>query len=144
MKLTEMECPNCGAPLIYDKKTGMAVCEYCDTKVTIDAGFKSASAEEAGYNFEKGRQRAQQESAQDARRGGEARRGYYNASASKGNYSSYEQPKRRRTWLWVLGWIFFFPAPLTVLIYNRVQNPVLKWALIIFIWSGVIGGCSGA
>ena len=30
-----------------------------------------------------------------------------------------EPVKKRRTWLWVLGWIFIFPVPLTIIMVNR-------------------------
>ena len=33
------------------------------------------------------------------------------------------QPKKRKTWLWVLGWIFALPVPLTILL---LRNKKLK------------------
>ena len=38
------------------------------------------------------------------------------------NAASSEVPQKRKTWLWVLGWIFFFPAPVMVLIWRKKNN----------------------
>lgn len=43
--------------------------------------------------------------------------------------------KKRRTWLWVLGWIFIFPVPLTVLmVRNQKLGKVEKIAIITAAW----------
>ena len=44
-------------------------------------------------------------------------------------------PKKRKTWLWILGWLFIFPLPLT-LILLRKQNmkPAIKYAIIAVAW----------
>ena len=46
-----------------------------------------------------------------------------------------EPPKKRRTWLWVLGWIFCFPIPLTILMMrNKTMNPKAKYGIIAAGW----------
>lgn len=35
--------------------------------------------------------------------------------------------KKRRTWLWVLGWIFCYPIPLTVLIFRGLRYLYRKY-----------------
>ena len=43
--------------------------------------------------------------------------------------------KKRKTWLWVLGWIFIFPIPLTIiLVRNSRLRKKTKVILIIVIW----------
>lgn len=42
--------------------------------------------------------------------------------------------KTRRTWLWVLGWIFIFPLPLTLLLWKRPMNKYAKWGIIAAAW----------
>lgn len=45
------------------------------------------------------------------------------------------QPKKRKTWLWVLGWICVFPVPLTILMFrNKSMKPVLKYGIIAAGW----------
>lgn len=46
-----------------------------------------------------------------------------------------EPPKKKRTWLWVLGWIFCFPIPLTILMLrNKTMNPKVKYGIIAAGW----------
>lgn len=128
MKLINMTCPYCGSTLKIDPTNRSASCEYCGAKLLIDDEVKHVqydSAEEAGYKFEKGRQRAQAEA--------EA------ARTLNRNPKQYQQtpkpPKKRRTWLWILGWIFIFPVPLTILMLRKKDmNPILRGVIIAAGW----------
>ena len=42
--------------------------------------------------------------------------------------------KKRKTWLWVLGWIFIFPVPLMRIIKRKRIKPALRVLIIIFSW----------
>ena len=43
--------------------------------------------------------------------------------------------KPRKTWAWVLGWIFIFPLPLTLILVKRKDlKPPLRWGLIAAGW----------
>ncbi|MBQ7654643.1 MAG: hypothetical protein IJS17_06180 [Clostridia bacterium] len=55
-------------------------------------------------------------------------------------YQNDYYPKKRRTWLWVLGWIFIFPVPLTILLTRRENNlnNAAKVAIIIVAWLAYI------
>lgn len=46
-----------------------------------------------------------------------------------------EQKKKA---MWILGWIFFFPAPLSVLIWKLNYNKTIKIILLILVWSSII------
>lgn len=49
---------------------------------------------------------------------------------------SQQQPKKKRTWLWVLGWIFIFPVPLTILmVRNQKLSKIAKTAIIAVGWA---------
>lgn len=50
--------------------------------------------------------------------------------------SQYQQPlKKRRTWLWVLGWICIFPVPLTILLLRKQDmKPAVKYGIIAIVW----------
>ena len=51
------------------------------------------------------------------------------------NNITIQTVRPRRTWLWVLGWIFIFPVPLTVLIVKSEKlNKWLKIAIIAVVW----------
>ena len=58
------------------------------------------------------------------------------SAATAPDYNSVQnvQPKRK-TWLWVLGWIFIFPLPLTlILLKKQNMNKGLKYGIIIAAW----------
>lgn len=43
--------------------------------------------------------------------------------------------KKRKTWLWVLGWLFIFPVPLTILMVNNQKlNKGVKIGIIAISW----------
>ena len=96
MRIVDMTCPRCGAALKVNIERGFCYCEYCGAKLLIDdegVHVQYDNAEQAGYEFDKGRQRAQEE---------------YNASLQQEPQVVYqEQPKKRNTVLWVLGWLVY-------------------------------------
>ncbi len=64
MKLIDLECPGCGASLHVESGQKNITCSHCGKTVMIDDEVHHVqydNAEEAGYKFEKGRQRAQEE-----------------------------------------------------------------------------------
>ena len=124
MKIVNMVCPNCGASIQVDADKKNLTCNYCGNNLYLDDEVQHVqydNAEETGYQFEKGRQRAQAESQQ------------FNAQQQ---YKGYVQQKpKRKTWLWVLGWIFIFPVPLTILLLRKKDmNPILKYGVIAVAW----------
>ena len=121
MKLIDTTCPKCGANLHIDADRQSAFCEYCGAQILIDDEVQHLqidNAENAGYAFEKGRQRAWQE-VQTAR--------VYPATPSP-------RKKKKIVW-WVLGWMFIFPIPLTIIIArNKKLKTVIKIGIIIAAW----------
>ena len=64
MKTVSIKCPNCGAGHTVTANAKMVHCEYCNQDFMIDDEVKRiylVNAEQAGYEFEKGRRRAIQE-----------------------------------------------------------------------------------
>lgn len=119
MKLVETTCPNCGAALRVNMDRGYCFCEYCGTQLILDDEAQHIhldNAEQAGYEFERGRQRAQAE---------------YQTQTPYQPYQEVVQPKRRNTFLWVLGWIFIFPLPLTLIMSKNKTMPL--WVRILII-----------
>ena len=135
MKLTTMDCPRCGAPIQIPNHAKSVVCEYCNSTIAVesDSGQVDLSnAEEAGYNFEKGRQRAQAEQQPIVQQ------------------VQYEyvpvQKKKRHTFWWVMGWIFIFPIPATILIVrSKKMHWIVKALLILLVWGLYLAiGMSGS
>lgn len=138
MKIVSMVCPNCGASLQVDADQKNLTCSYCGNGLYVDDEVKHVqydNAEETGYQFEKGRQRAQAEATR--------------VQQQTFNMNFGKPPKKRKTWLWVLGWIFIFPVPLTILMLRnqKLSNPVkigiIVAAWIVYLIIGLAGGGSG-
>lgn len=67
MKNLRIACPNCGAHLDVDIDSGQARCRFCNEIFSLDTrrqGPGISDAEQMGYDFERGRQRASVEFAQ--------------------------------------------------------------------------------
>ena len=118
MRIISTNCPYCGASLPIDKDKSSFSCNYCGNTFLLDnevRHIKYDNAEEAGYQFEKGRQRAQIERSQI-----QAPLTFKQPDSSK---------NKSKIWLWVLGWIFIFPLPLTIiLLKNKSITPVSKFS----------------
>ncbi len=64
MKLVEMKCKNCGHMLKVEEGATTVTCEYCHTSYALDdeaQHVKYDNMYESGYEFEKGRMKAQDE-----------------------------------------------------------------------------------
>lgn len=64
MKLVELKCKNCGAVLKVKPGTNDIHCEHCKANYKLDdevRHIKFDDVEKAGYDYEKGRQKARQE-----------------------------------------------------------------------------------
>lgn len=133
MKLVEMKCKNCGAKLKVNSEVKEANCQFCGAEFKIDdevQHHKLDNAEQIGYELEKGKIRAREEAKQ--------------AKIDKQNailQAQYEEEKRKKNlkW-WIIGWIFFFPIPLTILIWkskwdqkNKIIATVILWGVLLLI-----------
>lgn len=135
MKIVSMVCPNCGASIHVDADQKNLTCNYCGNSLYVDDEVKHIqydNAEETGYQFEKGRQRAQAE--------------LFGVHQNATRMNPGQPPKRRKTWLWVLGWICIFPIPLTILMIRNqklskpVKTGIIAVAWIVYLLIGFSGG----
>ena len=59
----------------------------------------------------------------------------YTESQAAGSRAADKPEPRRRTWLWVLGWIFIFPVPATILALHSARlSGRTKAAVIALVW----------
>lgn len=120
-----MKCPNCGAEI-----TG-PVCEYCGTQINNPQGCcKRCGSPNLSFKREN----------QGEIKGKKANRIVHRTVGvcKDCGYTWYEdetpEPKRK-TWLWVLEWIFIFPLPLTILLAkNKKMKTWLKILIIAAAW----------
>ena len=125
MKQISMVCPHCGAPLNADASAKQVVCEYCGATSFLVSETKQVeykNSERAGYEFEKGRLRAQVEQAKEPI----VHQVRYEYVPAK--------PKKRHTFWWVMGWIFIFPIPATILIVRSKMHWIWKTMLTLAVW----------
>lgn len=144
MELTGMNCPHCGGALEIPEQARQVQCPFCDSVVRIDRPEPPVSPpedhERAGYEFEKGRIRAQQEARrQEERDQRDVWIGQF-ATAMAGIAMRHAAPRRpRHLFWWIIGWIFCFPIPLTVLIVrSRRLKPLWKTVLLLLLWGMIV------
>lgn len=137
MKLMVMNCPACGAKLEVSPELTMLFCKYCGVQIYVDdevRRFKHiieyGNAEDAGYLFEKGRQKAIAEAAQQP-----TQQSTHPTAPASAPVAQPVRKKKRNTGLWILGWIFIFPVPVTILMLNKKDmNPVVRYGIITIAW----------
>lgn len=127
MKLIDTQCPKCGAMLKVDSEKKQAKCEFCGASLLIDDEVQHIqydNVEDAGYKFERGRQRAQQENS------------VHNNSTQSNTQTNMTPPKKKSKMIWwVLGWICIFPIPLTILMLrNKKLSKGIKISIIAVAW----------
>lgn len=127
MRLINMNCANCGAEMKLSTDGTRAYCEHCGSSVLVDDEKNHVvydNAEDAGYQFEKGRIRAQQEQA--------AAYAYQQANQPK--------PKKKHSLLfWILLWLFLWPVALTlVIVRSEKLSKKAKIIIIAVVWILVI------
>ncbi len=156
MKLVNLVCPTCGAQLDVDMAAGQARCRFCKEIFQINDGTRDpemSNAEQMGYDFERGRQRASVEFTQGfADRIAEARRHmpamdpapvyapepvYYEEAPAKA------EPDAMPVWLIVLLWLVFPPAGLFATVYVLVRRARERggsaafagfWGVVVMLW----------
>ena len=105
MKIEPYRCPQCGAMLNVATEKSPVLCQYCGSALIVSdekLHIRFENMEKAGYEFEKGRQRAQTEQCRQF---------------ESINTEPLPQ-KKSNTWLWIIGWLFCFPIPLTILVFR--------------------------
>lgn len=131
MKLVDLTCNHCGAVLKVDADKKQATCNYCGAALLIDEEVQHIqydNAEEAGYNFEKGRQRAM----------AEARQAQINSNGMQTRqvYVPNQPAKAKKVPGWIIFLlILFFPITITIVLIktDKLKLPA-KIVLIILFW----------
>lgn len=123
MKLVELKCKNCGAILKTDSESDEITCKYCQTTFKVDDEEKHVkldNMEQSGYEFEKGRLRAQSE-----------RELHINQNVI---YNQSKRKNNKTTWL-VLAWIFLLPFTATYfIIKSNKLDKNKKIVIIVIMW----------
>ncbi len=134
-----MKCPKCGAEI----PVGSKVCEYCRTQITYEMQREQEQLNKEGCpkchssNIEFKRENQGEVRGKNSKSVIHRTVGFckdcgftwYPNSASQGS-------KNNNTIWWVLGWLFFFPAPVMILIWRKKNtwDIKIKIAVTIVFW----------
>ncbi len=133
-----MKCPSCGAEI----ETG-TFCEFCGSRITSEMRHEQEQLNKQGcpmcgstnivFNREKqGEMAVKTGTAVIYSTVGLCRDCGYTWSDNENAFPR----KKRKTWLWVLGWLFIFPIPLTILMLReKDMAPLLKYGIIAVAWA---------
>lgn len=143
MRLTErfieeadnMRCPNCGAEIGNSDK-----CEYCGSYITSDMKKEQEILNKKGCpkcgstNIKFSRENHGEVQGKGSKKIVHKTVGVCNDCGHTW-YPDVDEPKKRKTWLWVLGWVFIFPVPLTILMLRKKDmKPAIKYGIIAAAW----------
>ena len=133
-----MKCPSCGAEIGTSK-----FCQYCGTQVSIEMQKEQEQLNKVGCpkcgstNIQFKRENQGEIRGKNSKQVVHRTVGFCKDCGATWypNSAANDFPRQRKTWLWVLGWIFIFPVPLTILMLrNKKMKPALKYGIIAVAW----------
>ena len=123
-----MKCPNCGA------ETKGSVCEYCGSELPTQKKTGVCCNKCGSTNIAFRRENQGEIRGKNTKQIVHRTVGYCKDCGNTW-FVSEDVPKKRKTWLWVLGWICIFPLPLTILLLRKKDmKPALKYGILAVAW----------
>ena len=130
-----MKCPNCGGEL----KANLTYCEFCNSQISSTMKKEQEQMNKAGCpkcgssNITFSRETLGEVK---GKKGSEIVRATVGVCHDCGyTWKTAMEEKKRKTWLWVLGWVFIFPLPLTILLLKKKNmKSSLKYGIIAAAW----------
>lgn len=141
-----MKCQNCGAEIGNSK-----FCEFCGSQITTEMQKEQEQLKKVGCpkcgssNITFCREKQGEIKGKHSNAVVRSTVGVCKDCGYTWTTAETQAPQKRKTWLWVLGWIFVFPIPLTVLLLRKKEmKPALKYGIIAIAWIlYIIIGASG-
>ena len=133
-----MKCPNCNAEIGNAK-----FCEYCGSQITQEMQKEQEQLNKKGCPKCGSSNITFKRENQGEIRGKNSKKVVHKTvgickDCGATWFADWEGSKKdngRKTWLWVLGWLFVFPLPLTIiLVKKKDMNNILKYAIIAVAW----------
>jgi hypothetical protein len=129
-----MKCPNCGAEIESGK-----FCEFCGAQLSTEMLKEQEQLNKQGCpkcgSTNVSFRRENQGELQGKNKKVVVHQTVGLCKDCGYTWTTTEAPKKRKTWLWVLGWIFIFPLPLTlILLKKKEMKPALKYGIIAAAW----------
>ena len=121
MAQSSLKCSQCNGDMTFDSNRKVFICKYCGNVESVDESDDvqiQRIKSQAYKDVEMARQQTELQKEQ--------------------MYYDEERKKKNLVW-WVLGWICFFPVPLTILIWrNEEMDKKTKGILTAAVWIGVL------
>lgn len=121
MAQSSLKCSQCNGDMTFDSNRKVFICKYCGNVESVDESDDvqiQRIKSQAYKDVEMARQQTELQKEQ--------------------MYYDEERKKKNLVW-WVLGWICFFPVPLTILIWrNKEMDKKKKGILTAAVWIGVL------
>ena len=129
-----MKCPSCGAEIASGK-----FCEFCGSQISSDMLREQEIMNKQGCPKCGSTNTQIRRENQGEVRGKNSKTVLHQTVAvcKDCGYTWYPNgiQKPRKTWLWVLGWIFIFPLPLTLILLKKKNlHPAIKYGVIAVAW----------
>ena len=132
-----MKCPNCGAEIQNSRK-----CNYCGAQISYAQLREQEQLNKAGCprcgssNVQFSRENHGEITGKQQKKIIHRTVGFCKDCGHTWYPEGTENAsKKSKTWLWVLGWIFIFPVPLTILLLRKKDmKPALKYGIIAASW----------
>ena len=113
MAQSSLKCSQCNGDMTFDSNRKVFICKYCGNVESVD--------ESDDVQIQRIKSQA-----------------YKDVEMARQMYYDEERKKKNLVW-WVLGWICFFPVPLTILIWrNKEMDKKTKGILTAAVWIGVL------
>lgn len=132
-----MKCPNCGAEIPNNAK----FCEFCDSQITVDMKEEQEKLNKTGCpkcgssNISFSREKLGEVKGKKSTSVIRSTVGMCKDCGYTWTTSESQKAKPRKTWLWVLGWIYIFPVPLTILMLRKKDmKAAIKYTIIAVAW----------
>ena len=127
-----MKCKNCGA----DIKAGSKFCEFCGSQISLDMQKEMEQLNKAGCP-KCGSSNIKFEREKQAEVKGKKGTSIVRATVGVCNDCGYtwethdnrSESKSNKLWLWILGWIFIFPVPLTILMLRNKDIKIPEYEI---------------
>ena len=121
MAQSSLKCSQCNGDMTFDSNRKVFICKYCGNVESVDESDDvqiQRIKSQAYKDVEMARQQTELQKEQ--------------------MYFDEERKKKNLVW-WVLGWICFFPVPLTILIWrSKEMDKKTKGILTAAVWIGVL------
>ena len=131
-----MKCPSCGAEIGNNK-----FCEYCGSQITAEMQKEQEQLNKdccpkcGSTNIQFQRENQGEVRSENTKRVIHYTIGFCKDCGYTWRADGKQKEEKRKTWLWVLGWICIFPLPLTlILLKKKDMKPALKYGIIAAAW----------